>query len=61
MSVIDHVKDIYENSEYLSAEYAISECILNHITIIHNLHLSDIAEGAFVSKGTVSKFMKNDC
>lgn len=58
MSVIDHVKDIYENSEYLSAEYAISEYILNHITIIHNLHLSDIAEGAFVSKGTVSKFMK---
>lgn len=58
MSVVDHIKDIYEHSEYLSAEYAISAYILKHTQCIHTMRLTDIAKGSFVSKGTVSKYMK---
>lgn len=58
MSVYEHLQDLYEFSRYGSSEYQISESLLTHFSRVDSMTLRQIAEGSYVAKGTVSKFMR---
>ncbi len=59
MSIYEHLIKIVEQSSFSSASNKIAEYLLLNYDNISNLTLIDISKGAYVSKGTVSKFFKS--
>lgn len=59
MSIYEHLIKIVELSSFSSASNKIAEYLLLNYDNISNLTLLDISKGAYVSKGTASKFFKN--
>lgn len=57
MAVYEHLKDLYESSRYQSVDFQLSEFLLTHFDDIGSLTLTQIARGAYVTKGSASKFM----
>ncbi len=56
MSVYEHLLKIVEDTSFSSANNKIAEFLLLHYENIPQLTVKEIANGAYVSKGTVSKF-----
>lgn len=59
MSIYEHLIKIVEQSSFSSANNKIAEYLLLNYDNISNLTLIDISKGAYVSKGTASKFFKS--
>lgn len=59
MSIFEHLWMIVEQSSFSSSQAKIAETLLKHYEQIPELSVQDIADSSYVTKGTVSKFLKS--
>lgn len=58
MRDIERVADYYDAEIECGSDYRIAEFVLSHITELEDMSTADVAKGAFVSKATVSRFVR---
>ena len=58
MSVYEHLWKMVQQSSYSSTNGKIAEYLLVNYDNISTLSIQEIAQGSYVTKGTVSKFFK---
>jgi DNA-binding MurR/RpiR family transcriptional regulator len=58
MRDIEWVADYYDTETECGSDYRIAEFVLGHITELEDMSTADVAQGAFVSKATVSRFVR---
>lgn len=58
MRDIERIADYYNTETEYGSDYRIAEFVLGHITELEDMSTADVAKGAFVSKATVSRFVR---
>lgn len=57
--IVDKLNDILNTNNHDTTSYIISKFIKNNITMIHTMTIDEVAKGCYVSKGQISKYVKN--